>query len=85
MDGDLLRRGPRRVVGVKQTLKRVNEGRAEVVYLARDADAAVVRSLVTAAELRGVQVTYVDTMAELGRLCGIQVGAAAAAVVRDGQ
>jgi large subunit ribosomal protein L7A len=83
MEADLRRRA-RRVVGAKETLKRIAEGRAAVVYAARDADAAVVRTVVTAAESHGVAVVYVDTMEELGRLAGIQVGAAAAAVLRDG-
>lgn len=69
----------RRVVGAKQTLKKVQAGQARAVYVADDADQGVVEAIVQAAEARGLPIHHVATMEELGRLCGIQVGAAAAA------
>jgi large subunit ribosomal protein L7A len=81
MSTDLLRQTPRRVVGAKQTLKKITEGRAVAVYVAADADPAVIGAVVEACEARKIPIHSVATMVELGQACGIQVGAAAAAVV----
>lgn len=71
-----------RVVGAKQTLKAIQAGQAEVVYLARDADEHVTGPVRKKCEKRGIKIIEVDTMAELGKACTIDVGAAVATVVR---
>ena len=75
--------GERKAVGIKQTLRALIQGRALQVYLAVDADALLVEDIAREAEGRGVPIVRVLTMRELGRMCGIQVPAAAAALVRD--
>ena len=69
------------VVGAKQLKKAVNAGRAECVYLALNADPALTEPLVQLCGNLHIQITWVRSMAELGRACGIDVGAAAAAVI----
>lgn len=76
-----LRDAGHRVVGAKQTLRAAETGRAQMVFVARDADQRVVAPVVEGARRRGVEVVVVETMIELGRMCGIEVGAAAAAIV----
>ncbi len=70
-----------RAVGTNQTAKAVARGVAQLVFIAKDADRRVVSTVVAAATARGVEVVEVDSMRELGRACGIAVGAAAAAIV----
>jgi len=70
-------------IGMKQTLQAVEQGVAKEVFVAQDADPRMVSRVVQACGQRGVEVTYVDTMRNLGIRCGIDVGAAAAAVVDD--
>lgn len=70
-----------KVVGVKQTRRALNDGRAQALYLAKDADPALTDPLAALAEEKGVPVHWADTMKALGRACGIAVGAAVAAVV----
>lgn len=72
----------KRVVGAKQVGKAVEQGRAERVYLAEDADGRVTSPLREQCERAGVTVEMVPSMEELGRACGIEVGAAAVATVR---
>lgn len=67
-----------RVVGAKQTLKRLKAGQVTAVYVARDAETAVVGEVVKTAEALHVPIHYVADMTELGRACGIHVGAACA-------
>ena len=70
-----------RVVGLKQTLKAINEDAALRVYLAEDVDGFVHTKIVTACSERGVTPIMIPSMAELGDACGIDVGAAAAAII----
>ena len=69
------------VVGAKQLKKAVNAGRAKYVFLAENADPAVTEPLEALCTANHIQTTWVPSMAELGRVCGIEVGAAAAAVL----
>ena len=70
-----------KVVGVKQTRRALNDGRAKALFLARDADPALTEPLAELAGERGIPVCWTERMRELGRACGIAVGAAVAATV----
>ena len=69
------------VVGTKQLKKAVVNGRARYVFLAQDADPAITDPIMELCGQKNIQITWVPGMSELGRACGIEVGAAAAAVV----
>ena len=69
------------VVGAKQLKKAVKAGRVRYVFLAENADPAVTEPLEELCAANHIQITWVPSMTELGRSCGIEVGAAAAAVV----
>ena len=68
--------------GRQQLKKALEKGRAEYVYLAENADPAVTEPIEALCRDYQVQIHWVRTMADLGRACGIDVGAAAAAVLR---
>lgn len=76
-----LRAAEFRAVGTTQTAKAIAKGRAQVVFIARDADRRVTEGVQTAARERGLDIVEVESMKELGRTCGIAVGAAAAAIL----
>lgn len=69
------------VVGAKQLKKALRAGRVRSAYFAADADPAVTEPLADLCKDHGISFTWIRTMAELGRACGIDVGAAAAATV----
>ena len=71
-----------KVVGAKQTKRALTGGTAAAVYLAEDADPRVTEAIRELSEARGVPVHDVPSMKELGRVCGISVGAAVAALVQ---
>lgn len=73
---------PRIVVGAKQLKKAILAGTALQVCLAEDADPAVTEPLEALCREHEVPFSYVRSMAELGRACHIEVGAAAAATIR---
>ena len=71
-----------KVVGAKQVAKAVEKGQASLVFLAGDADGRVANPIREACLRAGVAVEMVASMEELGKACGIEVGAAAVAVLK---
>ena len=71
----------KRRIGIKQSLKAISNGNATALYIAKDAEQHVVRSIVKLAEEKDVLIVYIESMLELGKACGIDVGAATAVIV----
>ena len=69
------------IVGTKQLKKALAKGCAKVVFLAENADPAVTEPLAELCLQQNIHITWVSSMSELGQRCGIEVGAAAAAVI----
>lgn len=78
---DQLRQPGKRVVGTKQVLRAVRDGRAVRVFVSRDADDFIYRQVQAACDEHQVPVTAVDTMEKLGKLCLVGVPTAAAALL----
>ena len=74
---------PNKVVGVKQLKKALRDGSAKKVFVAQDADPKLTDPIRESCQSAGVPVEPVPTMAELGKACGIEVGAAVAALLRN--
>ncbi len=72
-----------KAVGLKQCRKAVREGRARLVYLARDADPAVTDPVEDLCREAGIPVDRGRTMAQLGQACRIAVGASAVALLKN--
>ena len=70
-----------KAVGIRQTRKAVQSGRAVRVYLACDADPAVTEPVEALCRERGVALCVDYTMHQLGKACQIAVGASAVAAV----
>ena len=70
-----------KVAGAKQARRALQDGRAKALFLARNADPDLTQPLEQLAQDHQVPVCWIDTMAELGRACGIAVGAAVAALL----
>ena len=73
--------GKKVVVGAKQLRKALSNGKAAMVFLAENADPAITLPIMEQCKLNGISFTWVSSMKDLGRACGIEVGAAAAAAV----
>ncbi|NLW55353.1 MAG: 50S ribosomal protein L7ae-like protein [Firmicutes bacterium] len=73
-----------RVIGLKQTLRAIQQDRADIVYLANDVDEHIKRKIQLAS--RGKNVKIIITRVgrkELGQICRIDVSAAVVALVRE--
>ena len=73
--------GHRVVVGSKQLRKALEAGKATYVVLAENADPAITEPLEAMCLLKNVAYSWIGSKTELGQVCGIEVGAAAAAAV----
>ena len=73
--------GRRIVVGTKQLRKALESGKATFVFLAQNADPAITEPIEAMCQRCNVEYAWVRSKSELGQACGIEVGAAAAAVV----
>lgn len=80
---DKLKSAKNRKVGTKQTSKAIEAGLAQMVFIAKDAEDRVTKPLLQKCKENNVEVTYVDTMKQLGEACGIDVGAASAALLKE--
>lgn len=72
----------KKTIGTKQTMKAVQKGLALKVYVAEDADPYVVNPLLALCQEMNVLVVPVESMADLGRACNVDVGTASVAVVK---
>ena len=75
--------GKKVVVGAKQLKKALLAGRTACVFLAENADPAITEPVEALCCDCGIPIHWVASMADLGRACGIDVGAAAAAVLNS--
>ncbi|UUZ82136.1 ribosomal L7Ae/L30e/S12e/Gadd45 family protein [Paenibacillus sp. P26] len=70
-------------IGTKQATRIVEQGKAAEVFVAKDADPRITIKMINLCKKMGVKITYVDSMKLLGKACGIEVGAAMAAVANE--
>ncbi len=77
-----LRQPSMRVVGTKQVLRAVRDGKAACVFLAKDADEFIYRQVQALCQECTVPLTLVDSMQELGKACLVGVSTAAAALLK---
>ncbi|MGN1349937.1 MAG: ribosomal L7Ae/L30e/S12e/Gadd45 family protein [Anaerovoracaceae bacterium] len=66
------------IVGIKQTLRMLEQGKITEIFVARDADFYVTRNVLEAAKAARIPIHYVESMKKLGNICGIEIGAAVA-------
>lgn len=81
MSLERLKAARKKSIGTKQTVKAIEKGQARIVFAAQDAEEHVLRGVLEAAKERGLEVHLVESMAVLGKVCGIEVGASAAAIL----
>lgn len=82
---DELRKTKFRVVGTGEVVKVLKAGNAKKVFVARDATQSVVEPVLKLCEEKKIEVLQAESMKELGAACGIHVGAASAALLREGR
>ena len=72
-----------KTVGLKQTQRALEKGLVRRVYMAKDAEAHILRPILEWCNNHNVECIEVSTMKELGKACEIEVGTAIAAILGD--
>ncbi|NLX91448.1 MAG: 50S ribosomal protein L7Ae-like protein [Firmicutes bacterium] len=80
-----LKKAEKKIAGMRQTMKAIENNIARAVYIARDAEEKVTSPAVRDCMEKGIPLFYVDTMAELGKACNIKVGASMAAILTENE
>ena len=71
-----------KIVGTKQVKRAINSQDIETVYIAKDAENNIRNEIEQICMEKQIQVVYVENMKKLGDACGIDVNAAAAALIK---
>jgi len=71
-----------KTIGIKQSTKALNQDKVKTLFVAEDADNHLVLQMKQIAKEKNVEVVSVDSMKKLGKACGIDVGAAIAAILK---
>ena len=83
-DSSMVTRLPgEKVVGIKQTAKALKNNLGSKLYVAKDADVRLLEPILKLAADKSLEIEEVDTMKELGVLCGIDVSAATALIIKE--
>ncbi|MDM5152927.1 ribosomal L7Ae/L30e/S12e/Gadd45 family protein [Bacillus sp. DX1.1] len=69
------------VVGHKRTLEAIKNGTVKEVVIAEDADMRLTHVITRTALQHNVPITKVESIRELGKVSGIQVGASAIGII----
>jgi len=77
-----LLKNSKKTVGLKQSLKALQNGQVKTVIIARDADEKVVKEVKAICEKNSIEVFYVDEMKKLGMACNIDVGASVVCILK---
>ena len=72
-----------KTVGLKQTVRALEADGVRVVYVASDADQSLTAKIVALSNDKKIEICSVESMKILGRKCGIDVGTAVAAILKD--
>jgi large subunit ribosomal protein L7A len=71
------------VVGLRQSLKALKNDMVARAFMAEDAQPGVLKEFQNICREKGLEVIRFDTMKELGRYCGIDIGASAACQLKQ--
>lgn len=70
----------RLIIGTKQAIKAMKSGEVKEVVIAEDIDPDMISKVSQLADKMDIPYQIVDSKRELGKACGIEVGAAAVAI-----
>ena len=79
---EMLKSAAKKAVGTKAVLRALTNREAACVYVASDIDTFLYQKVTRACSEAGVPVRKVESNKELGKVCGLAIGCAAAAVCK---
>ncbi|TCL54306.1 large subunit ribosomal protein L7A [Hydrogenispora ethanolica] len=78
-----IREAKEKVIGLKQTLRAIQQNKVSAVYIANDIEDFLVKRITDCCQENKIPLTAVDFgQKELGHLCQIEVGASVVALIK---
>lgn len=71
----------KKVIGIKQASKAINNGKGTALYVAEDAERKLIIPLLELACSNNIKVIKIDNMRNLGKMCGIDVQSSATLIL----
>lgn len=71
-----------KTVGFKQSIRAIQADNVKIVYLSKDSDSKIRDTICGLCEKYSVEIDYMDTMKQLGKACGIDVGASVVCLLK---
>ena len=75
-------RNEKLAIGIKQSLKAVVAGDVKHLIVAKDAQSGILEEILSECSQKEIEVRHAETMAQLGKSAGIDVGSAVVAVLK---
>ena len=73
-----------RVVGLKQTLRAIQQNKVKMIFLANDIEEHLIKKIVEACREKQITMEPLDlSQKELGKICQIEVGASVVALIEQ--
>ena len=72
----------KKVVGSQETLQAIKSKKTHCVYIAKDTDENLKNEIINEAKNSNINIKEIESKMQLGRVCGIEVAAASAALLK---
>ncbi len=69
-------------IGLKQTIKSIEQREAGEIIVADDADQVIKSKLLLVCKKNNIPISFVDSKRKLGKTCGIDVATATVAIIK---
>lgn len=82
-DIQTIKEAKNKIIGLKQTLRAIQQGKIQKVYIANDIEEHILRQITEICQQKTVPLISINVNPkELGRICQIEVGAAVVSLIQ---
>jgi large subunit ribosomal protein L7A len=82
-DIQTIKEAKNKIIGLKQTLRAIQQGKIQKVYIANDIEEHILRQITEICQQKTVPLISINVnQKELGRICQIEVGAAVVSLIQ---
>jgi large subunit ribosomal protein L7A len=80
MSYEKVKQAKKTIIGTKQAVKAMKKGLVKEVYIALDVDERIIELARLTAQENNVFIHYVESKVDLGKACGLRLGASVVAI-----
>ena len=80
MSYEKVKQAKKTIIGTKQAVKAMKNGLVKEVYIALDVDDRIIELARLTAQENNVLIHYVESKIDLGKACGLRIGASVVAI-----